>query len=64
MFKLIRGVRETVQDDDNIRQQLVLPSLYVRQALIGLHNDIEHPERQNHVIILKPILLAWNDKRC
>lgn len=53
-LKLIRGVlyRE-VQENDTKKQQLVLPSIYRKQALQGVHDCMGHPGRERTLSILK-----------
>ena len=42
-----RGVLyKTLKEDDQEKQQLVLPEVYRREVLQGLHNDVGHPGRE------------------
>ena len=52
---MIRGIlyRE-VNDDDNITlQQLVLPKVYHKTVLQGLHNDVGHPGQDRTLSLVR-----------
>ncbi|MCG7878261.1 MAG: DDE-type integrase/transposase/recombinase [Candidatus Thiodiazotropha taylori] len=53
-FKLIRGVlyRE-LQTEDGKQNQLVLPSVYIEQVLVGLHNDMGHPSKDRTLSLMR-----------
>ena len=53
-FKMIRGVlyRE-VKDDNTTVQQLVLPKVYQRMVMEGLHNDVGHPGRDRTLSLIR-----------
>lgn len=53
-LKMIRGVlyRE-VKDDNNTIQQLVLPKVYHRTVMQGLHNDVGHPGRDRTLSLIR-----------
>ena len=53
-LKMIRGIlyRE-VKDGDNTIQQLVLPKVYQKTVLQGLHNDVGHPGRDRTLSLIR-----------
>ena len=53
-LKMIRRIlyRE-IEDGDNTIQQLVLPKVYQRTVLQGLHNDVGHPGRDRTLSLMR-----------
>ncbi len=53
-FRVTRGIlyRDIVENDDVI-QQLVLPEIYRKKALEGLHDEIGHPGRDRTMALLR-----------
>ena len=53
-LKMIRGIlyRE-MKDGDNTIQQLVLPKIYQKIVLQGLHNDVGHPGRDRTLSLVR-----------
>lgn len=63
-FKIKRGVlyREISNGDEKL-EQLVLPEVYRKQILEGLHDDIKHPGCDRTISLLRESFLAWNGSR-
>ena len=53
-LKMIRGIlyRE-IKDGENTIQQLVLPTIYRKTVLQGLHNDVGHPGRDRTLSLIR-----------
>lgn len=53
-FKSIRGILyRQIKDGDKEVTQLVLPDIYEKQVLKGMHNDVDHPERDRTISVLR-----------
>ena len=53
-LEMIRGVlyRKIVENEEN-KQQLVLPKVYIEEVLRGLHNDMGHPGREKTIALVR-----------